>query len=120
MLRGWMRVIKELDPDPEPHILTLLDQFGIEPTKDNLDHLGVLLCALKTYSDREVHYGGTWRDFGSLGQGLNLARKAKRAWKALSLGSSDAACDDALDAINYAVFTIRCIAEGNIDGRDGA
>lgn len=101
-----------------------LKSLNMDP-KLYCDHLWVLEAALLTHRKRYEVYGHAWKDFGMVGNILNLARKGKRAWAVLFKNSRrrrdqqipiGPALDDALDCINYAAFAIRCVAEENMHG----
>lgn len=101
------------------------------PSKEELkksiaEHQDVLDEALAIYKERNARYGDAWRRSGWRGTLTDLRRKIERAWSFLWHadpeqvdGPDDIDVDDLMDIINYAVFSIRAIREGNRDGHGG-
>lgn len=82
-------------------------------------HSDVLQEALALYVERNGRYRDNWQHQGTRGNLFKLRWKVERAWQALwhaeDVGAVDV--DDLLDAINNAVFAIRCARAGDRDGR---
>lgn len=101
-----------------------LEGIGLDGTEDNREHLDVLVRCLLTYSSREQVYGAAWRQYGAVSNVLSMARKVDRImnewWAALVRGEvrdrDGEELDDAVDLINYTVFFLRNVRDGNISG----
>lgn len=85
------------------------------------EHAAVLDKALSIYIERHKQYGDkNWRREGMKGSLFNLRQCVQRAWDTLwgrKIDEFDSDyverdLDDLVDAINYAVFTIRAVDEG--------
>lgn len=112
----------------EPHVLEsleeVLDTFGIEATDDVKEQLVIFLTALRIYDERGKIYGDTWTTYGALNNLLRAATKVDRSMEIWWHDGSNNGnplmhkdnLDDAIDAINYLVFFIRCVRAGNITG----
>jgi len=91
----------------------LLEAMGITNTPENREQCAVLLEALALYDQRSQKNGQAWRRYGALNNVLRLGIKAERLVQQLWMrkhpqdGDRTKDVDDALDAINYAVFVIR-------------
>lgn len=89
---------------------TLADA-GLEDNEDNREQLRVMLEAMCIYEEREASRGGLWKEMGAKDSAHHLKSKAMRidytARNALLLRGEDRAIDEALDAVNYAVFYAR-------------
>jgi hypothetical protein len=99
----------------------------------------VLMEALAVYKERNARYGDAWRRSGWRGTLTDLRRKIERAWSFLwsaeprdvvevqawqdadpkPIDADPVDVDDLIDIINYAVFSIRAVREGNRDGYGG-
>jgi hypothetical protein len=95
--------------------------------------------ALAVYKERNARYGDAWRRSGWRGTLTDLRRKIERAWSFLwsaeprdvvevqawqdadpkPIDADPVDVDDLIDIINYAVFSIRAVREGNRDGYGG-
>jgi hypothetical protein len=87
---------------------------------DQLAHREVLMEAYEIMLSRSEKYGDNWRNQGARGNLFKLRWKVERAWRQLWHREEEYALadvDDLLDAINDAVFAIRCVREGSRDGR---
>lgn len=101
-----------------------LQDIGLPDTDDNLDQLNVLVECLVIYSGREDVYGAAWRQYGAVSNVLSMARKVDRVmnewWTSLIRGEvrdrDGEELDDAFDLINYTVFFLRNVRDGNISG----
>lgn len=101
-----------------------LNDLGLPDTEDNLEQLLVLAECLVIYSSRDGVYGAAWRQYGAVSNVLSMARKVDRVmnewWSSLLRGEvSDRdgeELDDAVDLINYTVFFLRNVRDGNISG----
>lgn len=114
-----------MNPDAMPSVSALFEAIGVEDTEENLDQLAVLLAALKLFDERNRTYRNIWETYGALSNLLRAATKVDREmeiWWHSSGGPSGnpllhkEALDDAFDALNYLVFFIRCVRQGNITG----
>lgn len=90
---------------------TLLDA-GLEDTDDNRHQLGVMLEALAIYQEREQVRNALWKKAGAEDCAHNLRHKSLRVAHADEPDAMEAAIDDALDAVNYALFFIRNVRAG--------
>lgn len=113
-----------LDRKVRESLEEVLEGFGIEATPDVEEQFIILLTALKIYSDRGKIYGDTWTTYGALNNLLRAATKVDRSmeiwWHDQSENNNPLMhkdnLDDAIDAVNYLVFFIRCVRAGNITG----
>lgn len=88
------------------------------------EHAEILAQALRLYGERNEMYKDNWRRFGWRGCLFRVRERAERMWDALwdlpmehrAGPKARAAEDDAIDLINFAVFTIRAIRSGDRDG----
>ena len=71
-----------------------------------LDQFKVYMEALDIYVEREATHGGLWKESGAADTAFHLKSKALRISNNLDN------LDDALDAINYAAFTVRNVRAG--------
>ncbi len=78
----------------------------------------VMFQALDIFVEREQVRGGLWKKMGTHDSAYQLKSKTMRLMAMLSSGLekkpelTDEAVDDALDAVNYAVFFIRNLRAG--------
>jgi hypothetical protein len=112
----------------EAHVVESMEEvlaaFGVEPTTEVQDQLLVFLTALKIFDERDKVYGDTWTTYGGLNNLLRAATKVDRSMEVWWHDSSHNGnplmhkdnLDDAIDAINYLAFFIRCVRSGNITG----
>lgn len=112
----------------EPNVINavedLLAAFNVDISDDNIEQLLVLMSALRIYDERAKIYGDTWTTYGGLNNLLRAATKVDRSMEIWWHDQSDNAnplmhkdnLDDAIDAVNYLVFFIRCVRAGNITG----
>ncbi len=100
----------------------VLEAFGIDCNEGVQDQLIVFLTAVKIFDDRDKVYGDTWTTYGALN---NLLRAATKVDRSMEIWWHDQGgnplmhkdnLDDAIDAINYLAFFIRCVRAGNITG----
>lgn len=100
--------------------VAFLEAHDIEPTSNMITHLSVLLEALQIHETRKS-YGDIWRKYGALSNLLSVARKADRLMQIFWHGTGELthkdSVDDAYDLINYAVFFIRNVTDGNLKGQ---
>lgn len=109
--------------DISEEMAAYLDSIGLD-RKQFSHHMMILEAALLTHAQADVRYGPQWVNYGAVGLAHDLARKASRPWHSIlqkfRFGHIKheelPGADDALDAINYAVFFLRCYAEGNVYG----
>jgi hypothetical protein len=100
------------DPDDQT-VGRFLEAIGLEANYETREQLMIMMEALTVYQQREAQYAGAWKEFGALNNLVRLATKCKRLvnkyWtKSISdLMGQDVDFDDAIDAINYAVFFVR-------------
>jgi hypothetical protein len=84
------------------------------------EHQKVLMEALDIYRHKNPVYRDAWRTYGWRGSLMQLRSCCERAWRVLWPAAPHSGAlpkvDDLLDLINYAVFTIRNVREGNRDG----
>jgi hypothetical protein len=82
-------------------------------------HMKVLLEAYDLFIERNDKYEDNWRNQGARGNLFKLRWKVERAWRAIwnHEDVAQADVDDLLDVINNAVFAIRCVRDGDRDGR---
>ncbi len=73
--------------------------------------------ALKIFATRNATRNDAWRGAGAKGQLVELRKKLDRLWARWDGEVDQKDIDEALDLINAAVFWIRCIAEGNNNGK---
>lgn len=93
----------------------------LEEDKNANDHSEVLDEALRIYVERSQSYGQVWTHYGARANLLNAARKIDRLMESWWRGEGIPALhkdnlDDAIDAINYLTFFIRCARDGNLTG----
>lgn len=112
----------------ESHVVNavedVLEAFGIDINDGTQDQLLVFLTALKIFDERDKVYGDTWTTYGGLNNLLRAATKVDRSMEIWWHDSSHNGnplmhkdnLDDAIDAINYLAFFIRCVRSGNITG----
>lgn len=92
---------------------------GSRINEEEEQHLRILLSALGKYHERDMTHRGLWRYFGAIDSAHQLRAKSTRTYNnaiGLLKEGSDSdidPVDDAIDAINYAVFYIRNVTEGN-------
>jgi hypothetical protein len=83
----------------------------------------ILMDALDIYKQRNAQYHDSWKHSGWRGALFDMRKKVERAWKHLFNAPDDYYSkedeDELIDIINYAVFCIRAIREGNRDGKGG-
>lgn len=90
-------------------ISDLCRTYGLTETEDMRNHLAIMLHACAIYQERDAHHTGLWKQYGAADTAHHLKSKAMRVQNNL------AGCeDDAIDAINYAVFTLRNVYEGRM------
>jgi len=93
------------------------------------EHKEILDEAFNTYMNRNYKYNDAWKQSGWRGALFDLRKKVERAWVHLFNAEvledqdkdfvEEPDVDDLIDSINYAVFAIRGIREGNRDGKGG-
>lgn len=92
---------------------------GTAPPRPVLGHQEVLNRAMSLHMERNSTYNDTWRRSGWRGNLVKLRTKVERAWDVLwpaDDGVHTHDVDDLLDIINYCVFIIRLVEEGDRDG----
>ena len=111
-----------MNPDAAKPLDELLEACGIEYNEEVVEQIAVFLTALKLYEERNRTYRNIWETYGALNNLLRAATKVDRSmeiwWHSRDpnpLLHKDN-LDDAIDAINYLVFFIRCVRSGNITG----
>jgi ribosomal protein L20 len=84
------------------------------------DYDRVLYRAHEIYTERNTTYRDMWRTYGSRGALFQMRCAAERAfrklWSPKILPATSQHVDDLLDTINYAVFAIINLEDGNRDG----
>lgn len=86
------------------------------------EHAYWLALAMQVYTDRNPETHDAWRGPGWLGNLLALHGKVLRLMNSLywvrpaTLARSEKPLDNAMDALNYAVFFARCYDEGDERG----
>lgn len=111
-----------MNPDAAMPVENLFAACGIEQNDENIEQLAVFLTALKLFDERNRTYRNIWETYGALSNLLRAATKVDREmeiwWHSSSLDclGHKEALDDAFDALNYIVFFIRCVRNGNITG----
>lgn len=87
----------------------VLRQFGLFPSGDNREQMRVMIEAMHIYEEREAQRGGLWKESGYVDNAHHLRSKGQRVSKACSMDVAEEpeAQDEAIDAINYAVFFVR-------------
>lgn len=127
--REWEPVIAKIPHEPTPE--NLMKDIGIDPARQAglrrqaslSEHRAVLERAMKIYEQREDKYQGIWREYGWRGSLMQARSCVERAWRTLwnaePRHNETVKTDDLVDLINYVVFTIRNIEDGNRDGTWG-
>jgi hypothetical protein len=91
-----------------------LSSFGLEDTEDNREQLRVMVEAMTIYEEREAVRGGLWKGAGAVDSAHHLQSKGLRVKYAIDHTAPGAGVDDALDAVNYAVFYVRNVRDGRL------
>lgn len=120
------------DEDPAPTVRTTLtprellnELMPFEVTEEDFIQFSVMAAALAKFHERDAKHRGLWRYFGAIDSAHQLRAKATRNYNVaielvrrspdanrLSEDEQEDRLDDALDAINYAVFFVRNVQEG--------
>lgn len=98
-------------PITDDQAMVALQTLGWERkdiTEDMRDHLRVLMDAFDIYVEREATHAALWKEYGAGDTAFHLKSKALRV---LNNVENE---DDALDAINYAAFTVRNVRAGRL------
>jgi hypothetical protein len=107
---------------PEGHEFGALDSgWQTTPDAEARPHEEVLMRALTIHISRSKQYGQMWREYGWRGSLVHARSACERAWRMMQAHRGGVTetqrrkktVDDLLDLINYAVFTIRNIEDGN-------
>lgn len=131
----------EIDSQPTipPHSLPSSASGSIPPVGPSTEdpsyrkQAELLAEALRIYGERNERYQDNWERGGWRGTLVRLRERVDRVWDVMWDADDDmpapgydipggrketraAAKDDLLDLINFAVFTIRAMDEGNRDG----
>lgn len=83
----------------------------------DLEQFKVLMEAFREYLDKNRKYRDLWKDGGATDSIRHLKHKADRAELAterLSRVDPTLFVEDAIDAVNYAVFFIRNVRDGRV------
>lgn len=91
-----------------------LSALELDITEDNIDQMVVMVEAMQIYQEREQARGGLWKDAGALDSAHHLGSKGRRVLFAAQRDNFSAAVDDAIDAVNYAVFYVRNWRAGRV------
>lgn len=86
---------------------------------EELQHAESLAKAFRVFVNRSAQYGDAWRKGGTLGALAKARTKVDRqeaVCEQWDEGIEGIDTDDCLDLVNYAVFAMRSIEEGNIEG----
>lgn len=86
-----------------------------EITDSDAKQFAILLEAFDVYLERNARYRDLWKDYGAQDSAHHCKSKALRMYQDLmmnTLGPFDP--DDAIDLVNYAVFTIRNVRDGRL------
>lgn len=102
-------------------LVILGDDDTPEAVEHMIQHLRPLVEAAETYRERSQSYGQIWSNYGARANLLNAARKIDRLMESWWKGEGIPALhkdnlDDAIDALNYLTFFIRCARDGNLTG----
>ena len=101
----------------------VLQVIGVPVTNGNVEQMAVMLEAYHKYLERNAVYENLWQDYGWMDTLTHVRSKAMRIvrkfWRDETAPKATAALhlDDALDLVNYVVFFIRNVREGNRWGR---
>lgn len=116
-------VMEEPSEDAWEGLLYQLEHLvGFRLNEEEETHLKVLLTALQKYHERDQTHRGLWRYFGSIDSAFQARAKATRTYNnAIYLLRNGRTAghdpiDDAIDMINYGVFFLRSVDEGNFGG----
>ena len=114
---------KEPSDDAWEGLLYQLEHLvGFRLNEEEETHLKVLLAALQKYHERDQTHRGLWRYFGAIDSAFQSRAKATRTYNnaiyLLRNGKTEGhdPIDDAIDMINYGVFFLRSVDEGNFGG----
>ncbi len=80
-----------------------------------LDHISQLIEAAHVVIERSGQRGQVWRRSGVKGASFQLMAKAERAFSEVMAGRRPDP-DNYIDAINYAAFALRLMADGEAKG----
>lgn len=108
----------------------ILKAAGLEISETNREQMAVFLDAMTIFQERNARYGDLWKEYGWRGNLLHVQSKAarvRRVWwdghriQVPDLGTAvdhlQSDLDDAYDLLNYTVFFIRNVEDGNELGR---
>lgn len=78
-------------------------------TDNHVEQFAVLAEALELFMERDAHHRSLWKEYGATDTAHHCKSKAMR----LNVEPAEH-LDDAMDLINYAVFTVRNVREGRL------
>lgn len=99
----------ERTPGPKPVYTIHCDN------EQQAEHLMFMLDAFKIYVERSGPYQQSWESYGFNGAAFFLKDRANRVWRSCQ-NTRNFKREDALDAINSAVFAIRSQMRENFGG----
>ncbi len=109
---------------PTKELDEIFDHLQIDKNDNNRMHFAYLMKALKIHNERARGYGSSWKDLGGLSNLLQMIGKTNRLKKlwwtsggTVPEGFLGDPLDDAIDIINYSIFFVRCVEEGNLYGQ---
>lgn len=121
-LRSYRDASKLLEEEKESidtAARSLCEQMGWED-ESTYEHAYALVLATAMFHDRNQEVHDAWKSVGFLGNLLTLYGKIIRLmnglWWTKSEGRSEKPVDNAIDAINYTVFFLRCWWDENERG----
>lgn len=109
-VRDAMRLAGDAPANRDDIVAATPQGWGVEGHRN--PHMAVLLRAYAIYEARNMTYQDMWKKYGMKGSMVQLRNCVERMWTMVFENqAAEPKADDLFDAINYAVFALRCLTE---------
>lgn len=108
-----------MNDNERENIVSFLECMGLDSSESGVEQMSVMVEALKLFQERNARYNDLWKRDGWLGNVFQMTHKASRIRRLFFdqlVGVETPDPDDAFDLINYSIFFLRCLRDGNRTG----